>query len=180
MLRQPAPSIARMPKASVLRQPTPNVAPRESEKTKSRQQVEKEVEKEHSAVEKEIGKESNLCAGGHRRHGNGLNGFSPHGVQLCDPSAEASRSVQTCPGFSAGKAACSAARANVVGHRLWVFFVQSKATGQLLGRARLLNCFELSADTFWSVWLLMWKEVESARNADSVKSGCALQTTFPA
>ena len=65
-------------------------------------------------------------------------------------------------------------------HPEWVFFVQSKATGQLLGRARLVDYFELSADTFWSVWLLMWKEVESARNADSVKSGCALQPTFPA
>ena len=33
-------------------------------------------------------------------------------------------------------------------HRGWVFFAQSKATGQLLGRARLVDCFELSADTF--------------------------------
>ena len=33
-------------------------------------------------------------------------------------------------------------------HRGWVFFAQSKATGQLLGRARLVECFELSADTF--------------------------------
>ena len=97
MLRQPAPSIARMPKTSVLRQPTPSVAPRGSEKTKSRRQVEKEVEKERAAVEKEIGKESNLCAGSHRRHGNGLNGFSPHEVQLCDPSAEAFRSLQAEP-----------------------------------------------------------------------------------
>ena len=48
-------------------------------------------------------------------------------------------------------------------HPGWVFFVQSKATGQLLGRARLVDCLELSADPFWSVWLLMWKEVESAR-----------------
>ena len=29
-----------------------------------------------------------------------------------------------------------------------MFFAQSKATGQLLGRARLVDCFELSADTF--------------------------------
>ena len=33
-------------------------------------------------------------------------------------------------------------------NREWVFFAQSKATGQLLGRARLVDCFELSADTF--------------------------------
>ena len=29
-----------------------------------------------------------------------------------------------------------------------MFFAQSKATGQLFGRARLVDCFELSADTF--------------------------------
>jgi hypothetical protein len=33
-------------------------------------------------------------------------------------------------------------------HRGWVFFAQSKATGQSFGRARLVDCFELSADTF--------------------------------
>ena len=33
-------------------------------------------------------------------------------------------------------------------HRGWVFFAQSKATGQLLGRARLVDCLELSADEF--------------------------------
>ena len=40
-------------------------------------------------------------------------------------------------------------------HPEWVFFVQSKASGQLLGRAQLVDCFELSTDTFCSVWLLM-------------------------
>ena len=40
-------------------------------------------------------------------------------------------------------------------HPGWVFFVQSKASGQLLGRAQLVDCFELSTDTVCSVWLLM-------------------------
>ena len=41
-----------------------------------------------------------------------------------------------------------AIRSSRTRHRGWVFFAQSKATGQLLGRARLVDCFELSADTF--------------------------------
>ena len=65
-------------------------------------------------------------------------------------------------------------------HRGWVFFIQSKAADQLLGQAWLVDVFYFSADTFLSVWLLMWKEVESARNADCVKSGCSLHPTFPA
>ena len=39
-------------------------------------------------------------------------------------------------------------RSSRTSHRGWVFFAQSKATGQLLGRARLVDCFELSADEF--------------------------------
>ena len=39
-------------------------------------------------------------------------------------------------------------RGSPTSHRGWVFFAQSKATGQLFGRARLVDCFELSADTF--------------------------------
>ena len=39
-------------------------------------------------------------------------------------------------------------RSSTTKHRGWMFFAQSKATGQLLGRARLVDCFELSADEF--------------------------------
>ena len=83
--------------------------------------VERQTEEHHrdheppAAVDKEIEKESNLCAGSHRCQGNGLNGFSPHKVQLYDPSAETFQSLQTCPCLSPRNAACLAARANLFG-----------------------------------------------------------------
>jgi hypothetical protein len=39
-------------------------------------------------------------------------------------------------------------RSSRTSQRGWVFFAQSKATGQLLGRARLVGCLELSAEEF--------------------------------